>query len=93
METKENKVIVPHWRLVFFTWSFWLHSVSVVLTFFEQVLPFFSVLQPALSDKEYAFGMFFLNIAALLAKFIRQKNLEARKAVIEDNDNANNKLD
>lgn len=83
METKENKVIVKHWRLVFFTYSFWLYVASAVLTFLEQVLPFFNILQPALSEKEYVIGMFALNIAALLAKFIRQHKNEQRRQEIE----------
>lgn len=89
--TKPNRKleIVNHWKLIFFTYSFWLYAASAILTFLEQVLPFFNILQPALTEKEYVIGMFLLNIAALLAKFIRQHKNEQRRKELEENENAN----
>lgn len=88
MKDKKNKVVVKHWKLIFFTYSFWLYTASAVLTFLEQVLPFFNILQPALTEKEYVIGMFLLNIAALLAKFIRQHKNEQRRKELEEDENA-----
>lgn len=83
--------IVPNWREVFFTYSFFFHALSVVLTFVDQLLPFMNLLQPVLSDNQYAIAMFSLNGLGLLSRFIKQKKLWEYPA--EDNGNANNKLD
>lgn len=67
--------VVPNWRKVFFTWSFFFHALSVVLTFVDQLLPFMNILQPVLSDNQYAVAMFILNGLGLLSRFIKQKKL------------------
>lgn len=67
--------LVPQWQKIFRTWSFYLHGLSVVLTFFAQLLPYMGLLQPVMDDKTYAISMFLLNAAGLGAKFIKQKNL------------------
>ena len=67
--------VVPNWRKVFLTWSFFFHSLSVVLTFVDQLLPFMNILQPVLSDNQYAVAMFTLNGLGLLSRFIKQKKL------------------
>lgn len=67
--------IVPNWRKVFFTYSFFFHALSVVLTFVDQLLPFMNLLQPVLSDNQYAVAMFVLNGLGLLSRFIKQKSL------------------
>ncbi len=85
-EKKENKVLVKHWTLIFRTWSFWLYVASALLTLAEQVLPFFNILQPILSEKEYLLGMFCLNVAAILSKFIKQENLQKLRERLK-NDN------
>lgn len=69
--------IVPNWRKVFFTYSFFFHSLSVVLTFVDQLLPYMNLLQPVLSDNQYAVAMFTLNGLGLLSRFIKQRKLWA----------------
>lgn len=67
--------VVPNWRKVFLTWSFFFHSLSVVLTFVDQLLPFMNILQPVLSDNQYAVAMFILNGLGLLSRFVKQRKL------------------
>lgn len=67
--------VVPNWRSVFFTWSFWFHMFSVILTFVEQILPFFSLLEPTMTTQTYSICMFVLNGLGLLSRFIKQKPL------------------
>lgn len=67
--------VVPNWKKIFWTWSFAFHSLSVVLTFVDQLLPFLNILQPVLSDNQYAVAMFVLNGLGLLSRFIKQKSL------------------
>lgn len=74
-ETVKKIQIVPNWKKVFLTWSFAFHALSVVLTFVDQLLPFFNLLQPVLSDNQYAIWMFILNGLGLLSRFIKQHKL------------------
>jgi len=67
--------VVPQWRKIFLTWSFWFHTASVILTLIEQILPFFSLLEPTMTGTAYGAWMFGLNVAGILSKFIKQKNL------------------
>lgn len=67
--------VVPNWKKIFWTWSFAFHSLSVVLTFVDQLLPFLNILQPVLSDNQYAVAMFVLNGLGLLSRFIKQHKL------------------
>ena len=67
--------IVPNYKSVFYTWSFWLHCSSVILTFIEQILPFFSLLEPTMTVQTYSICMFVLNGLGLLSRFIKQKSL------------------
>jgi hypothetical protein len=67
--------VVPNWKRVFFTWSFWFHIASVLLTFIDQILPFVGLLEPTMTTQTYAILMFTLNALGLLSRFIKQKNL------------------
>ncbi len=76
MKSLVKKVkVVPQWKKIFFTWSFWLHISSVILTFIEQILPFAGLLEPTMTVQTYSIFMFVLNGLGLLARFVRQKNL------------------
>ena len=71
----KNVKVVPNWKRVFFTYSFWLHIASVILTFIDQILPFVGLLEPTMTTQTYAILMFTLNALGLLSRFIKQKNL------------------
>lgn len=72
---KKKIDIIPNWKRVFFTWSFWFHIASVLLTFIDQILPFVGLLEPTMTTQTYAILMFTLNALGLLSRFIKQKNL------------------
>lgn len=75
-KTASKKIsVVPNWKQVFFTYSFWLHIASVLLTFIDQILPFVGLLEPTMTTQTYAILMFTLNALGLLSRFIKQKNL------------------
>lgn len=74
MKNTKDKII-PNWWKVFFTWSFAFHALSVVLTFVDQLLPFFGILQSVMTTEHYATSMFVLNGLGLLSRFIKQKSL------------------
>ncbi len=69
--------VVPNWRNIFFTWSFAFHALSILLTFVDQILPFFSLLEPTMTVQTYAICMFCLNMAGVASRFIKQKKLWA----------------
>lgn len=73
--TSINDKVVPQWWKIFFTWSFAFHALSVVLTFVDQLLPFFGILQSVMTTEHYATSMFVLNGLGLLSRFIKQKSL------------------
>lgn len=67
--------LVPNWRKVLFTYSFWTMVASVVLSFIEQVLPFFGLLEPTMSTAAYGITLFCLNLSAVIFRMIKQKKL------------------
>lgn len=71
----KNLQVVPNWKSVLYTWSFWFHCGSVILTFIEQILPFVGLLEPTMTTQTYAILMFVLNGLGLLSRFIKQKSL------------------
>lgn len=73
--TPSKVSLVPNWRKVFLTWSFAFHSLSVLLTFIDQILPFLGMLEPTMTTQTYAVMMFILNGLGLLSRFIKQRKL------------------
>lgn len=71
----KNLQLVPNWKSVLYTWSFWFHCGSVVLTFIEQILPFVGMLEPTMTTQTYAILMFILNGLGVFSRFIKQKSL------------------
>lgn len=67
--------VVPNWRQVLFTYSFWTNIASVLLTLIEQILPFFGMLEPTMSVATYGICMFCLNVSAVVFRMIKQKKL------------------
>lgn len=67
--------VVPNWRKIFFTWSFFFHVSSILLTFVDQLLPFIGLLEPTMTTQTYALVMFVLNALGVFSRFIRQKKL------------------
>lgn len=74
MEEKKLEV-VPHWRKIFFTWSFLFHITSVLLTLVDQILPFVGLLEPTMTTQTYAIMMFTLNALGIFSRFIKQRRL------------------
>jgi len=83
--------VVPNWRRVLRTYSFWAMIASACLVFVESILPFFGVLQPLLSEGVYAGTIFFFNLLAVIARMIKQKSLWEYHPEQEKQDD--NKLD
>lgn len=67
--------IIPNWRKVLMTYSFWTMVGSVLLSFVEQVLPFFGMLEPTMSTASYGITVFCLNLSAVIFRMIKQKKL------------------
>lgn len=67
--------VVPNWRKVLKTWSFWCYVASVLLTFIEQILPYMGMLEPTMTVQTYGLVMFALNGSGILFRFIKQKRL------------------
>ena len=67
--------VVPNWRKVLKTWSFWCYVSSVLLTFIEQILPVMGLLEPTMTVQTYGLIMFGLNASGILFRFIKQRKL------------------
>lgn len=72
----ENPIKVrSDWKKIFKQYSFWIMVSSAILTLVEQILPFAGLLEPTMTVTSYAFFMFGLNMLAVIARFVQQKNL------------------
>lgn len=67
--------VVPHWRTVLKTYSFWFYLSAIALTFVEQILPLMGLIEPLMTGTTYALVVFSLNLLGVLARFIQQKKL------------------
>ena len=67
--------IVPNWRSVFYTYSFWLYVCAALLTLVEQVLPILGFLEPTMSTATYGILVFSLNLLGIVLRFIKQSKL------------------
>lgn len=83
-----NKLqVVPNWRKVIRTYSFWISISSAVLTMVGVILPFMGFLQPVLSMEHYAWAMFTLSSSAALARVIKQQKFwvgDVPKELLDD---------
>lgn len=59
--------VVPHWRTVLKTYSFWLYLSAIVLTFVEQILPLMGLIEPLMTGTTYAVIVFSLNLLGVIA--------------------------
>lgn len=76
LSTPDKKLqLVPNWKKVLFTYSFWTNILSVILTLVEVILPFFGMLEPMLTPAVYGAAMFTLNVSAAVFRLIKQKKL------------------
>lgn len=76
--------LVPNWRKVLKTYSFWTTVLSALLSLVEIILPFFSLLEPTMSVAAYGVSMFVLNVSAAVFRMIKQHKLWQPE---EDKDN------
>lgn len=67
--------VVPHWRTVLKTYSFWFYLSAIVLTFVEQILPLMGLLEPVMTGTTYAVVVFSLNLLGVIARFVQQRKL------------------
>lgn len=85
MKSLVKKVkVVPHWRTVLKTYSFWFYLSAIVLTFVEQILPLMGLLEPVMTGTTYAVIVFSLNLLGVIARFIQQKKLWFPPSIEED---------
>lgn len=76
LSTPDKKLqLVPNWKKVLFTYSFWTNILSVILTLVEVILPFFGMLEPMFTPAVYGAAMFTLNVSAAVFRLIKQKKL------------------
>lgn len=73
--TPTKLTIVPNWRKVLKTYSFWTTAVSALLALVEVILPFFSLLEPTMSVATFGICMFTLNVSAAVFRMIKQHKL------------------
>ena len=71
----KNVKVVPHWRQVLKTYSFWLYLSAIVLTFVEQIPPLMGLIEPLMTGTTYALIVFGLNFLGVIARFIQQRKL------------------
>lgn len=71
----EKVKVVPHWRTVLKTYSFWFYLSAIVLTFVEQILPLMGLLEPVMTGTTYAVIVFSLNLLGVCARFVQQRKL------------------
>ena len=67
--------IIPNWRKVLLTYSFWTMVASILLSFVEQVLPYLGLIEPTMSTTAYGITVFCLNLSAVIFRMIKQKKL------------------
>lgn len=85
MKSLVKKVkVVPHWRTVLKTYSFWFYLSAIVLTFVEQILPLMGLIEPLMTGTTYAVIVFSLNLLGVIARFIQQKKLWFPPSIEED---------
>jgi predicted membrane metal-binding protein len=81
MKSLVKKVkVVPHWRTVLKTYSFWLYLSAIVLTFVEQILPLMGLLEPVMTGTTYAVILFSLNLLGVIA-FSNYQDFKRRRVV------------
>jgi len=73
--TPTKLTIVPNWKKVLKTYSFWVMVASALLTLVEIVLPFFSLLEPTMSVAAYGVCTFVLNVSAPILRLVKQHKL------------------
>lgn len=80
--------IVPHWRLIFKQWSFWLSAVGTIITSALLALPDLALqvwvmmppdLKAALPERYTPFIGVAIFALGVVAKFVRQAKLEAER--------------
>lgn len=73
--TPTKLTLVPNWKKVLKTYSFWTTVLSALLSLVEIILPFFSLLEPTMSVAAYGTSMFVLNVSAAIFRMIKQHKL------------------
>lgn len=67
--------VVPNWRSVLKTYSFYFYISSILITLIDQILPLLGMIEPLMTGSTYVVVVFTLNLLGVIARFIQQKSL------------------
>jgi len=67
--------VVPNWRSVLKTYSFYFYISSILITLIDQILPLLGMIEPLMTGSTYVLVVFTLNLLGVIARFIQQKRL------------------
>jgi len=67
--------VVPNWKSVLKTYSFWFYVSSILLTLIDQILPLLSTIEPLMTGSTYVIVVFVLNSLGVVSRFIQQRKL------------------
>lgn len=76
VKEKVSKIaVVPQWRQILKTYSFYFYISSIILTLVDQILPLLTIIEPVMSGSTYVIVVFTLNILGVASRFVQQRNL------------------
>jgi uncharacterized membrane protein len=67
--------VVPNWKSVLKTYSFWFYVSSIVITLLDQILPLLGMIEPLMTGSTYVVVVFTLNLLGVVSRFIQQRKL------------------
>ena len=67
--------VVPNWKSVLKTYSFYFYLSSILITLVDQILPLLTIVEPIMSGNTYVVLVFSLNILGVISRFIQQRKL------------------
>lgn len=67
--------VVPNWRSVLKTYSFYFYISSILITLIDQILPLLGMIEPLMTGSTYVVVVFTLNLLGVIARFTQQKKL------------------
>lgn len=74
-EKVSKLAVVPYWKTVFKTYSFWFYVSSILITFIDQILPLMGMIEPLMTGSTYIVVVFSLNLLGVLARFVQQRKI------------------
>lgn len=74
--------ILDNWRQVIRTYSFVFHVIAALVTLIDVVLPYMSLIEPAMDKASYGILMFALNVAGAVGRLIKQPEVSGDVIVV-----------